>query len=299
MEFIPEIEVFSAHAELRGRDGGGIAPESAPGEGSFVLLAVLSGMVRGKMRLADGRIPFKTSKGGSECVILLVPPGGVLQAEFAFGETEAFAFEFACPSLSPQPSRMRLELKCGNGDAMSLFFAAPLSNYDATILRPSAWRAYKDLGVPGTAGRRLRGVIHLMALLSQLLVVPRNMEYWGSPAVVLQKSIEANPRGSTVIGMSRKLGCSPATLRRKFGERTPGMSPSVYKLEQTLHMMRYYILETSLPFKTIARKIGFKSASHFTRYSVRYLGVTPRTIRSSGLFPAADLRRTKGWRSEA
>ncbi len=47
-----------------------------------------------------------------------------------------------------------------------------------------------------------------------------------------------------------------------------------------------------------ARKIGFKSASHFTRYSVRYLCVTPRAIRSSGRFPDADLRRSKGWRSE-
>ena len=293
MEFIPEIEVLSAHAELRGRDGGGIAPETAPGEGRFALLAVLSGMVRGEMRLADGRMPFKTSKGYDGCAILLVPPGGVFRSKFAAGETEAFVFEFACPSLAAQPSRMRLGLQCGAGMVMSLFFAATLSNYDAAILRPTAWRAYKDIVVPGTDGRRLRGVINFMALLSQLFVVPRNMEYWGSPAVVLQKSIEANPRASTVIGMSRKLGCSANTLRRKFSERTPGMSPSDYKVEQTLHMMRYYILETTLPFKAVARQIGFKSASHFTRYSVRYLGATPRAIRAAGRFPDADIRRRK------
>ena len=294
---MPEIEVFSVNAELRERNGGGIATELVPGEGRFVLLAVLSGMVRGEMRLADGRIPFTTSKGGGRCAILLIPPGGILQSEFAVGESEAFAFEFACPSLLPQPSRMRLELKCGDGAALSLFFASTLSSYDAAILRPSVWRAYKDLVVHGTSGRRLRGVINVMALLSQLFAVPRNMEYWGSPAVVLQKSMEANPRGSTVIGMSRKLGCSPGTLRRKFSERTPGMTPSDYKLEQTLHMMRYYILETALPFKAIARQIGFKSASHFTRYSVRYLGVTPSAIRTSGRFPDGYLRQGK-WSSE-
>lgn len=290
MEFLPEIEVFTARAELRDRDGGGIASETAPAGGRFALVVALGGMLSGEMCLADGRVPYRTTKVGGECAIVLVPPGGVLRAEFAAGESEAFAFEFACPALTPQPSRMRLKLSCGGGAPVSLFFAATLSNYDATILRPSAWRAFKDLGGDATAGRRLRGVVNFMGLLSQLLAVPRNMEYWGSPAVVLQKSIEANPRGSTVVGMSRKLGCSPGTLRRKFKERTPGMTPGGYKLEQTLHMMRYYILETALPFKAVARKIGFRSASHFTRYSVRYLGATPRAIRASGRFPESARR---------
>ena len=293
MEYLPELEVHSAKATQRTHLGDGIAPEMAPGEGRFALVLALSGMVRGELLLADGRVPFNAKGRAGEGVVLLIPPGGVLRSRFEAEATEAFVFEFSCEALAPQPSRMRLALKCGDGTVQSLFFAAALSNYEVAILRPTAWRAYKDIHDQGSAGRRLCGVIHFMALLSQLFAIPRNMEYWGNPAVVLQKSIEANPRGSTVRGLSRKLGCSTSTLRRRFGERTPGMSPSDYKIEQTLHMMRYYILKTTLPFKTVARLVGFKSASHFTRYSVRYLGKTPSAIRASGRFPDINMRRGK------
>lgn len=291
MEFLPEVELLSADAEHRGQLGGGIVPEMALGEGRFALVVVFSGMARGELRLADGRVPFKASGRIGESAILLVPPCAVFRSEFKTEDTEAFVFGFKCLGLAPQPSRMRLALKCGDGTVQSLFFAAPLSNYDAAILRPSAWRAYKDIHDPGSTGRRIRGVVHFLVLLSQLFAVPRNMAYWGNPAVVLQKSIEANPRGSTVRGLSRTLGCSPSTLRRRFRERTPGLSPSVYKINQTLHMMCYYIMKTTLPFKTVAGLVGFKSASHFTRYCVRYLGRTPGAIRASGRFPDIDARR--------
>lgn len=293
MESLPELEIVSANATQRTHLGEGIAPEMAPGEGRFALVLALSGMVRGELRLADGRVPFKATGRAGEGVVFIIPPGGVFRSAFETETTEAFVFEFTSPALSIQPSRMRLALKCGDGTIQSLFFAAMLSNYEAAILRPTAWRAYKDMHDPGTAGRRLCGVIHFLALLSQLFAIPRNMEYWGNPAVVLQKSIEANPRGSTVRGLSAQLQCSTSTLRRRFNERTPGMSPSDYKIEQTLHMMRYYIMKTTLPFKTVARLVGFKSASHFTRYSVRYLGRTPSAIRASGHFPSINKRRGK------
>lgn len=285
MEYIPEIEVFSAKAEAHDLADGGFAPVIAPADGHFSLVVILSGMVRGEVRLPDGRIPFKSSGNGAESAILIVPPGGVFEASLVTGQTEAFAFDFACPLLVPQRSMLRLELKCPDGSRVRLFFAASLSNYDVAILRPTAWRAYKDISADPSSGRRLRGVIHFMAILSQMFVEPRNMEYWGNPAVVLQKSIEANPRGSTVRGLARRLKCSAGTLRRRFNERSPGLSPSEYRVEQTLHMMRYYILDTRLPFKTVARQIGFKSASYFTRYCVRHLGATPRKIRALGRFP--------------
>lgn len=217
--------------------------------------------------------------------MLIVPPGGVFDCGFDEPHTEAFVFEFACPGLSPYLARMRLRLKCGDGSSQPLLLATSLSNYDAALLRPIAERAHKELLHGDTAGKRVYAVFNFLALLSMLFVVPHDMTYWGNPAIVFLKSAEANPRGTTLKEMARKCNCSPATLRRKVEEREHGKTPRRIKEGQTLHLMRHYILRTTLPFKTVALHVGFKSASQFSHYCVRHTSKTPRAIRATGKWP--------------
>ena len=284
MEFLPEIEVFRVAVAMR-KIPPELPPELAPGEGRFALVLVLSGLLRGELRLADGRVAFKASGRVDESVMLVVPPGGVFSSEFAVKATEAYVFEFACPALSLYQTRMRLGLKCGDGSRQALLLASPLSSYSAALTRPIAEHAHKELRWGDTAGKRLYSVFNFLALLSMLFVVPHDMTYWGNPAVVFLKGVEANPRGETLKEVSRRLGCSPGTLRRKVKASEHGKTPGNIKMDQTLHVMRYYILRTTLPFKTVARHVGFRSASQFTHYCVRHTSKTPRAIRATGKWP--------------
>lgn len=284
MGFLPEIEVFRV-ASAMCKVPPGFWPLLSPDAGRFALVLVISGMKRGELRLADGGAAYVASGRLDESVMLAVPPGGVFDCEFDEDATEAYVFEFACPDLAPNPSRMRLALKCGDGSRQTLFLATALSSYEDATLRPIAEQAHHELLHGDTAGKRIYGHLNFMALLARLFVVPRSIVFWGNPAVVFTKNMEANPRGLTLKEVSRKLGCSPGTIRRRLEAIEPGKTPKYIRQRQTLHLMRHYILRTTLPFKTVARHIGFGSASQFTHYCVRHTGRTPREIRSSGKWP--------------
>ena len=80
--------------------------------------------------------------------------------------------------------------------------------------------------------------------------------------------------------MARELHHSPSWLRTRF-EESIGVSPRTAKQAQTLHLAKYYIQQTKLPFRQIALRLGMSSASYFSYYVRHHLGKTPRQLRAA------------------
>ncbi len=80
--------------------------------------------------------------------------------------------------------------------------------------------------------------------------------------------------------MARELNHSPSWLRTRFKEAT-GATPRTVKQAQTLHLAKYYIRQTKLPFRQIALRLGMSSASYFSYYVRHHLGKTPRQLRAA------------------
>jgi AraC family transcriptional activator FtrA len=97
--------------------------------------------------------------------------------------------------------------------------------------------------------------------------------------------------------MAARLGMATSTLRRKFREAT-GQSPHHYALAARTAEARRLLLETSLPVKAIAARLGFTDVHFFTRQFGRFVGVPPatfrRNLRSFDASTAAELRECVG-----
>ena len=278
-----ETSVTSANRYLQ--DIYGEVPASfAPQGGCFMLLYFASGLMSAAMRLASGRVFHRIAGILTEGYMFLVPPGATLDVSVEMESVEASVVEFRCPQLRFNVSNARYGLACPDGSRQAVKSFTKLSSYDVALLRPIVEDACKNLQHPPGGARHLFGTINFHLALSKLFVIPRNAKYWGTPGVILEKTIEANPVTIKVKDMARRIGCTPAGLRKSF-KALAGLEPSMFKRRETLHFARYWILETRLPFKTIAERMGFKTASYFTRYIAHHTGKTPRQIRASGRWP--------------
>lgn len=82
-----------------------------------------------------------------------------------------------------------------------------------------------------------------------------------------------------LVDLSRHVGLSRFHLARVFAANT-GKSPHEALTELRLHQARNLVRETRLPFREIARQVGFKKPAYFSELFKRRYGVPPRAARA-------------------
>lgn len=279
------VKVLNIKDSIQGKPSGLQACISPEDFGtSFALCWVVSGVTHAELTLGDGQVAFGKPIGISDGFAVVVPSGARLRLKSDIAHEEATVFWFDCPDLKFYPSLLRYGLKCPNGSTMSVSMSKPLSAYETAVARPMVARTHNLHKMQDGSGRQLYGQIAFEAILACLFSVPMDMEYWGRPANVLLKAIEADPLRTKVADMARKLKCTASGLSKSV-KKMSRQTPSWRKRQQTLHFARYYILKTQLPFKNIAKRIGFSTATYFSRYVRERTGKTPREIRAAGKWP--------------
>ena len=83
--------------------------------------------------------------------------------------------------------------------------------------------------------------------------------------------------------LATHLGCSLATLRRRFKQET-GQTLHEYIIAQRITRARALLIETNLPLREIAHQLGYDSEFFFARQFKQIAQVTPGEYRRSGLF---------------
>jgi len=276
----PEIELLPGR-KYWGDFSEAFPAEIAPEKGTFLFIYIASGMKSAHLHLADGRNPYRASGRLSESVMLVLPPNAVFISDFEMRTAEAFLFPFVCPDLHFDWIRPRLLLSCPDGSKQPVDLYRRLSMQEVAVFRPATEKASTySLASPGS-GRYLRGLFLFESLFSRLFSEDvREGDGNATPAQRLEKILESNPRGTTIKALAKQLGRSQNGLRKKFRE-IQGHNPQIFKTRQTLHLARYYIIQTKLPFKEIALRLGFSSASYFSAFIRHNVGRTPREIRAS------------------
>ena len=273
-----------------------IPAELSPPEGRFTLLYVASGMKRGILRMADGRIAFAASGRLYEGAMVLVPHGAVFECGFAAGVAEAFAYELACPGLKLNKPRLRYAMPVGDGKAVAMRMSVALSTYDIAVLRPLSDRIFQASHSQRGGARHLQGCLFLQALLAYFIPVQERMGYFDDPANMVFKEIEAQPRAFKVREAAKRAGRTPGGVVKGF-RKAYGTTPQRVKTAQSLHLAQYCIIRTNLPFRTVAARMGFSSASYFTQFVRRTTGRTPRELRAAGKWVEVSPKSSRALRA--
>ncbi|WP_241243140.1 AraC family transcriptional regulator [Paenibacillus whitsoniae] len=79
---------------------------------------------------------------------------------------------------------------------------------------------------------------------------------------------------ATVAGIAKELNMSRSQCSKLFA-RVYGLSPRQYMSQQKLKLAKELLVTTHLPMADIAERLGFQSASHFSRQFRRWTGQSP------------------------
>ncbi|GGI46831.1 AraC family transcriptional regulator [Paenibacillus marchantiophytorum] len=79
---------------------------------------------------------------------------------------------------------------------------------------------------------------------------------------------------ATVAGIAKELNLSRSQCTKLFA-KVYGLSPRQYVSQQKLKLAKELLVTTHLPMTDIADKLGFQSASHFSRQFRRWTGQSP------------------------
>lgn len=95
----------------------------------------------------------------------------------------------------------------------------------------------------------------------------------------LAAQLQANwSRNWSLDEMARSVHLSRAQLVRRFRARY-GVAPIQWRTTQRIEAARHLLLETDGTLETIARKLGWNDAAHFSRQFKATIGVSPGRIR--------------------
>ncbi|MBC8138396.1 MAG: helix-turn-helix transcriptional regulator [Fibrella sp.] len=96
----------------------------------------------------------------------------------------------------------------------------------------------------------------------------------------LPRTIEQITRepGTAVNELARNAGFSPAQFRRNF-HTWVGTSPQTYITQRRMEEARRLLIVTDLTVDLVAQKVGFESASYFTRLFKKRFGAAPARFR--------------------
>ncbi|MGG1518034.1 helix-turn-helix domain-containing protein [Paenibacillus oryzisoli] len=79
---------------------------------------------------------------------------------------------------------------------------------------------------------------------------------------------------ATIAGIAKELNMSRSQCSKLFS-RVYGLSPRQYMSQQKLKLAKELLVTTHLPVADIAERLGFQSASHFSRQFRRWTGQSP------------------------
>jgi AraC family transcriptional regulator len=79
---------------------------------------------------------------------------------------------------------------------------------------------------------------------------------------------------ATVAGIAKEMNLSRSQCSKLFS-KVYGLSPRQYVSQQKLKLAKELLVTTHLPMTAIAEKLGFQSASHFSRQFRRWTGQSP------------------------
>lgn len=79
---------------------------------------------------------------------------------------------------------------------------------------------------------------------------------------------------ATVAGVAKEMNLSRSQCSKLFA-KVYGLSPRQYVSQQKLKLAKELLVTTHLPMTAIAEKLGFHSASHFSRQFRRWTGQSP------------------------
>lgn len=79
---------------------------------------------------------------------------------------------------------------------------------------------------------------------------------------------------ATVAGVAKEMNLSRSQCSKLFS-KVYGLSPRQYLSQQKLKLAKELLVTTHLPMTDIAEKLGFQSASHFSRQFRRWTGQSP------------------------
>ncbi|NRF94341.1 helix-turn-helix domain-containing protein [Paenibacillus frigoriresistens] len=79
---------------------------------------------------------------------------------------------------------------------------------------------------------------------------------------------------ASVAGVAKELNLSRSQCSKLFS-KVYGLSPRQYVSRQKLNLAKELLVTTNLPMTDIAEKLGFHSASHFSRQFRRWTGLSP------------------------
>ena len=261
------------------KEGGAMPPAFSPVKGELLLLVVESGMEAACLELADGTVAWRASGRLSEGVMILLQPDMVFRSRFETEATEVYLLAFTSLDIRFDLPRRRYVVACPDGSSQPLELVHASSTREIAVERGISQQAFACSFAPPGSGRHLTGTFLLLARLTRLFMGTAGpVENDSSPAQRLEKALEADPRGVPIKELAVRLGLSPNALRRRFRKDTD-KNPQTFKTRQSLHLARYYILHTKLTFKVIAKRLGFGSASYFTRFIRKNTGKTPREMR--------------------
>ncbi|MEV0766173.1 AraC family transcriptional regulator [Nocardia sp. NPDC050435] len=167
--------------------------------------------------------------------------------------------------------------------------AAPLSSYEEFFQAPVRFGCSAALlrvpcslrrqPIPGGGNRHLRELAEAL-LIEQL---PTNANAILAPRVraALHHGLGRTPVDIATI--ASRLSVTPRTLQRRLAEE--GTSFSVILDDVRRHTAARYLTDTTMALSDVATRLGLAEQSILTRYSKRWWGVTPTTLRRHGTLP--------------
>lgn len=82
-----------------------------------------------------------------------------------------------------------------------------------------------------------------------------------------------------IAAIARQLGVCHTKLTRLFLSHT-GMSPQAYRIRQRIDNAKHYLVNTSLPIKEIAFRLGYANQLYFSNDFKKYLKQSPKEYRA-------------------
>lgn len=278
MAFTPMMELIGVHNHYWLKPP--IPTGAEGGDDVFWLMCVVSGMKEGAFRLPDGKAVF-AAKPGKICgsAMILLPPGSRADASFKKNETEAFSYFFRCSGLEYDAARARTLLHLPNGNLQRMQTVKPLGSHEVVTMRTLFENVVTTFWKGSEAGAMVRAQLLFHGLFAQMFAIPfAREEYEYTVEKKLEKMIERDGHSVKLHQMAAETGHSLRWVRERF-RREYGVNPSEIKAHQTLHLARWYIEKTKLPFKRVAERLGFSSPNYFTHFVRHHLGAPPRILR--------------------
>lgn len=259
-------------------------PEKPFRADDFILIVIGSGVKRGELRLANGKVAFTTSGNPLSSYILLVPPGGSFDGTYVEKQMELVYFKFSCPTMTFDSLRSSLLLTMDDKSSVFFHMAKSLAVSEMSVIREDVRVCARCFWETSTyEWLRLPAQFAFQNMLTSMMVFPEGVftsPSSSSPAVRLKELIDnAYDFDWKLKDMALHLKYSVKYLHREFLKEFK-MTPKEYREKIRLQAMKQLITESKESLGEIAKRFKMKNQSHLTAYIKRETGKTPSELRT-------------------